>query len=372
MIQFYSELFGLYPFIEEKYGIAEFEPLVAMENQTCASVGRHLLSRSRVYDWVFAHELSHQWFGDLLTPDGWAEVWLNEGFATYCEALWIEHLNGSSAYTAYLWRPLLFERFRGALYDPEDLFGITVYWKGAWVLHMLRHVMGDGPFFEALRSYASDESLRYGNVTTGDFRRICEEHYKGSLSWFFDEWVYGEGKPEYAWYWVQSGRESAPTVELTIRQLQSGRVFEMPVDIRFSLASRDTTLTVWNSAPVEHYRFVFADSIRSVAVDPDTWILRSVEERELETLTLSVVPNPFNATARIAFELGSGGIAEINVYDVTGALVRSLFRGEVPAGYNETEWDGKNDSGSPVSSGVYFVGLETGRDALVRKAVLLK
>lgn len=372
MIEFYSELFGLYPFIEEKYGMAEFEPAGAMEHQTCTSMGRRFLLRSRGYDWVVAHELSHQWWGDLLTPAEWADVWLNEGFATYSEALWVEHKDGFDAYTRYMSRPQLFERFRGTLYDPEDLFGVTVYWKGALVLHMLRHVMGDEGFFKALRGYVSEESFRYKNVTTADFQRICAGRYGGSLSWFFDEWVYGVGSPEYAYYWVQSGPDGARTVDLTLQQLQSGQVFTMPIDIRFSLTSGDTTITVWNSASVEHYRFAFAHSVQAVVVDPDVWVLRSVEERTLDAVTLTVNPNPFNATTRIAFELGSSGPVEVDIYDVTGARVTTLFREEVPAGYHEREWDGRNDSGEPVSSGVYFVRLKTGRNALVRKAVLLK
>jgi len=372
MIEFYSELFGLYPFIEEKYGMAEFEPAGAMEHQTCTSMGRRFLLRSRGYDWVVAHELSHQWWGDLVTPEDWADIWLNEGFATYSEALWVEHEDGFDAYMKYMSRPQLFERFRGPLYDPEDLFGVTVYWKGALVLHMLRHVMGDERFFESLREYALDESFRYKNVTTGDFQRICAGQYGGSLDWFFNEWVYGEGSPEYAYYWAQSGPDGARTVDLTVQQLQSGQVFTMPLDIRFSLTSGDTTITVWNSAPVEHYRFAFADSVRALAVDPDAWILRRVEERTLDAVTLTVNPNPFNATARVAFELGSGGSVEVDIYDVTGARVRVLFREEIPAGYHEREWDGRNDSGEPVSSGVYFVRLATVRGTEVRKAVLLK
>jgi aminopeptidase N len=378
MIEFFSTVFGPYPFIDEKYGMAEFGWWSgAMEHQTCTSMGSRFLSRSRVFDWVVAHELSHQWWGDSVTPEEWADVWLNEGFATYSEALWVEHESGSEAYREDVARRVLSKGFRGALYDPEDLFGPTVYFKGAWVLHMLRRVMGDELFFDALRAYASDDAHRYKNATTADFQRVCEDYYGEALDWFFDEWVYGEGEPQYAYYWAKQGRKGATTVDLTLRQLQSGQVFTMPIDLRFSLMSSDstvtdTTVTVWNSTSLEHYRFEFAGSVTSLEIDPDVWILRSVEQRPLEAATLLVNPNPFNATTHIAFELGSGGLVEVVIYDVTGGRVRSLVRDDFPAGYHEKEWDGKNDSGEAVSSGVYFVRLETVRGVLTGKAVLLK
>lgn len=373
MIGFYSDVFGPYPFLEEKYGMAEFGwDSGAMEHQTCTSMGSRFVRRTG-YDDVIAHELAHQWWGDLVTPAAWADVWLNEGFATYSEALWAEHGGGFEAYRDYM-AGLRFDRpFEGTVYDPDVLFGLTVYWKGAWVLHMLRYVMGEARFFDALRDYRA--AFAYGNATTADFQGVCEANYGESLAWFFDEWVYGEGEPAWAYYWAQSPANGRTSVELTLRQLQTGQVFTMPVDIRFEFEgapAADTTVTVWSARRVDGWSFSLSRPVASVSVDPDGWILKTAEERGLNSVGLYLFPNPFNAVLRLGFETSVNGRVEVNVFDVSGAMVRRLYGADRPAGYHEIEWDARNDGGSPVSSGVYFVEIRTGGGTAVKKAVFVK
>ena len=371
MIEFFSELFGLYPFVDEKYGMAEFAWSGAMEHQTCTSMGSFYASRRGGYDRVVAHELAHQWWGDLVTPAEWADVWLNEGFATYAEALWTEHIGGFEAYRDYMATRQLSRGFRGTVYDPDALFGTTVYWKGAWVLHMLRHVMGNAPFFDALRAYGSEVGFGYKNATTADFQSVCEEYRGGDLSWFFDEWVYGEGQPRWAYYWTQSESGGAGTVFLGLRQLQSEQVFRMPLDIRFFFeGGGDTTITVWSSEIAQEYQFALGRPVASIAIDPDGWVLKTVEGRG--SLTLGVFPNPFNGTTSVGFELGTVGSVELNVYDITGARVKRLLKEDRGPGYHEIQWKGDNDDGEAVVSGVYFVRVRTGQGEMVKKAVLVK
>jgi hypothetical protein len=237
---------------------------------------------------------------------------------------------------------------------------------------MLRGVMGDEHFFAALRDYGSEESFGYGNATTADFQRVCEDHYGGSLQWFFDEWVYGEGEPVYAYYWASAGAGTSAGVDLSIRQVQPDRVFVMPIDVRFSFASGDTTVAVWNDRAVTQHRFAFGREVVDVVVDPDRWILASVEERNLDSIALSINPNPFNSSARVGFEMGNAGSVAIDVYDVAGAYVQTLLNGSRGAGYHEVTWDGKNSAGESVSSGVYFVRIQSAAGALVRKAVVVE
>ena len=372
MLELYSGLFGEYPFVEEKYGMAEFGWSGAMEHQTCTSMSAGMIRGDSSRTWVIAHELSHQWFGDLVTPAVWEDVWLNEGFASYCEALWYEHSEGFEAYKDDITRRRSRFGFRGTLYDPNDLFGITVYWKGCWVLHMLRHVMGDEVFFNTLRDYVSDPEHSYKNATTAGFQRICERNYGSSLAWFFDEWVYGTGEPQYAYYWNQRANGAEHTIDVTLRQTQPGDVFTMPVDFRFTTAFGDTTITVWNSRSVDHYEFTFFDPVSAISLDPDEWILRETEERGINARSMEINPNPFNAATRISFEVSVPGQIEVDIFDVTGARVTALEKKQVPPGYHEVEWDGKNSSGQTVSSGVYFVRLQTPEGGLVRKAVLIK
>jgi aminopeptidase N len=376
MIEYYSGLFGEYPFVDEKYGMAEFGWGGAMEHQTCTSMSAGMIDSTGRADWVIAHELSHQWWGDMISPGTWADIWLNEGFATYCEALWFEKEGGFEAYIDWIRRHRSRYGFQGTVYDPDNLFGITVYWKGMWVLHMLRGVMGDTSFLNALQAYAADDMHAYKNATTVDFKGICENEYGSSLQWFFDEWVYGTGEPRYQYFWSQNSSEMNGPVDVTIRQIQSGPLFTMPVDLHFTLLSGDisidTTITVWNEMEVQHYRFQLADRVTNVTLDPDDWILKSSVESDLDPLSMGVNPNPFNASAKFTFETGEPGTVEITIYGVNGARVKTLFKDPLPPGFHQVVWDGTNDGGEQVASGVYFVRLQALEGTLVRKAVLLK
>jgi aminopeptidase N len=157
MMEFYASVFGEYPFIEEKYGMAVFPWHGGMEHQTITSYGASLVWGTHRYDFINAHELAHQWFGDCITMRHWSHIWLNEGFASYAEALWYEHIDGKEAYHTYVNRwdqvPLNSPLFVTDSLNGNALFSRTVYDKGGWVLHMLRGVLGDSLFFESLKSY---------------------------------------------------------------------------------------------------------------------------------------------------------------------------------------------------------------------------
>jgi hypothetical protein len=238
---------------------------------------------------------------------------------------------------------------------------------------MLRRVMGETAFFDALRGYAWHPSHAYKNATTADFQGICETFYGSSLKWFFDEWVYGEGRPRYAYYWKTSASGGETRIDLQVRQTQAEGPFRMPIDVRFATSSGDSTITVWNERRIEYYTFTVSEAIVSVVLDPDGWILKEgVEGRRLDTVTMGIDPNPFNVSADITFEISISGPVEVAVYDVSGARVAKLCAESLPPGYHEVVWDGKNAAGNPVSSGVYFVRLQTAQGALVRKAVLIK
>lgn len=372
MIEFFAGLFGEYPFINEKYGMAEINFGGAMEHQTCTSYGSFFVRGNNSYDWIVAHELSHQWWGDMVGPATWADVWLNEGFAAYCEALWEEHVNGPDAYRSYIAIRRLSRGFSGTLYNPDVLFdGPNVYWRGSWVLHMLRHVMGDGDFFTALRNYGS--AFGFVNATTKDFQTVCEGVYGSSLAWFFDQWVFGWSEPSYEYYWAQQPYGGMSEVNLTIRQTQTTGIITMPIDIRFALASGDSTVSVWNNTPVQQYSFTMPVNVTAVSVDPDEWILRTVDEQPLSAAAnLTVSPNPFNATTTIAFEAATGGAFKVEIFDATGARIATLLNDTLPSGFHIVEWQGRNAAGQGVASGVYFVRLASPQGEVVRKAVLLK
>ncbi|MCZ6766885.1 MAG: M1 family aminopeptidase, partial [bacterium] len=324
------------------------------------------------------------WWGDMITPSDWRDVWLNEGFATYCEALWEGSATGEQAY--HRWMKILNFRpgFQGPVYDPNSLFGLTVYRKGAWVLHMLRRIMGDTNFFATLRDFASS-SHAYANATTADFQAICEAHHGESLDSFFQSWVYGTGRPSYDLYWTQEQSGVDYRADITIHQMQREGVFVMPVDLRFTIESADTTVdttvVVRNARTIDTYVFYLPGRVVDVALDPDNWILNypdTVQDNMLsaaatpDALNVKVYPNPFNPRTTISFETGVAGPVRVVVYDSRGARIRGLMDSVTPPQFHQISWDGRNDSGQDVASGVYFVRVETRQAVDVRKAILLK
>ena len=187
-IAFFSERFGPYPF-ESYGGVLVRQPLGgALETQTLP-----VYTGGADEDTV-AHELAHQWFGNSVSPEGWDDLWLNEGFATYASWLWREHADGREAYDRMVRGA--YQAVRG-LGPPADtgpvIFQPSVYVRGAWTLHALRVELGDELFFEAVRAWA--ERHHDGNASTEDFVALCEEVSKRELDAFFDGWLFAEEAP---------------------------------------------------------------------------------------------------------------------------------------------------------------------------------
>jgi aminopeptidase N len=274
MVARYAGLFGEYPFLNEKYGHAEFPWGGAMEHQTCTSMGVFFES-------IIAHELSHQWWGDMVTCADFHHVWLNEGFATYAEALWYEGQYGAEAYRA----AMNATRFYGpgtiyvpALDDWGRIFdGNLSYNKGGWVLHMLRGVLGDADFFTTLAAYRA--AFEYGNATTEDFRDVAEAVSGKDLTDFFQQWIYGEYYPQYAYAWRAVPVRDGYELQLTIDQTQTTGLFHMPIQVRVQLPGGDSeTLVVDNALAHEEYALAISGAPEGVDLDPDGWILKTVQE----------------------------------------------------------------------------------------------
>lgn len=275
-IAFYAQTFGEYPFLNEKYGMAHFTWSGGMEHQTVTSA----TSSSFGFDqYLVCHELSHQWWGDMVTCRDWGHIWLNEGFASYCEALWAEHLGGVSAYKSYMSGMNYYSGGTIYVYDTTSvntIFDTREYDKGAWVLHMLRGVVGDSVFFGILRTYYADPAHQYADATTEEFRDLASAVSGADLTNFFSEWIYGTYYPKYAYSFLSELRpDNQYNVFVHLRQYQSTapQAFHLPVDLRMNGVSGSPVSTVENSKQEQDFVIVLPAPPTSITLDPDNWIL---------------------------------------------------------------------------------------------------
>lgn len=364
----FSENFG--PFVFDRFGY-NMTRLGDMEHATSVSHYDAAVVNGRSYDWLLFHELSHHWWGNWVTVADWRDLWLNEGFATYCEALGMEWVRGEQEFRNYM-RTDLQPAARNAgnsstIYDPDYYWGAIVYEKGACVLHMLRWVMGDPLFFESLRDYG--QQFAFANATTADFQTVCESHFDSTLQWFFDEWVFeGTGYPQYD---VTSDSYHFRT--LTISE-ESGN-FTMPVEVGFwgngELIDQDT---LWVGPSGIDTLIDF--EVDSIAFDPNGWLLKTTTylftdaEDPLEISTQfrvqSAYPNPFNPTLTIAYDSPRPQSVTLRAFNVRGQLAFEK-KDFASAGSNTVHWNADNQP-----SGVYLIQLATKSETQTLKAILLK
>jgi aminopeptidase N len=201
MLDYFSEVFGKYPF--DVYGslVMNTEFGSALENQTLSIYGIDMIDIEDVEgtELTVAHELAHQWFGDSVSVADWSDIWLNEGFATYAEGLWIEHLYGRKAlddWVKFQYTDVVEnQKYYPAPGNPpaDNLFNGGVYVWGGLTLHALRIEVGDEVFFEILKTYF--ERYKNGNAATDDFIALVGEVSGKELAEFFDIWLYSEEIP---------------------------------------------------------------------------------------------------------------------------------------------------------------------------------
>lgn len=392
MISFFASAFGEYPFLSEKYTMASIPMFTAMEHQTCTSYGSPFITGDRMYESIVSHELAHQWWGDWVTLGTWKDMWLNEGFATYSAALYKQYKYGENAFRDRMkvdagWYFQEDSTTRYAIYDPPPgyLFGSAVYGKGAWVLHMLRGITSDSAFFNTLKAYG--EKFSYGNAVTTDFTAVAESVAASELDWFFDQWVYEPGHPEYRYWWsVDSLGPSEFMVQLSIDQLQSNApIFKMPIEIGFDFQTGDTILTVLDSAVTQQFDLYMSQRPIALRFDPNEWILKLVEEtvpfveedaRFGGTFPARFFPNPScgGRSIRIELDLRSktpDPVIRLVIFDATGRVVRS-FPIEDASTKSHFDWDLLDDTGIPVRSGTYFCRVLPSSESPTGKVVVVR
>jgi hypothetical protein len=291
MMDFYETVFEPYPFSTYGHAVAPFGG--AMENETICTWSPQLVTGDRTYEATVAHELSHQWWGDLVTCGTWMDIWLNEGAATYFDALFTEHFYGEDAFRSQMvnnrWDYFQYEEFyegRFPIYDPDFMWGGTVYRKGAWILHMIRSQVGYETFVEIYREWA--DRYRYDSATTADFQQVIEDVTGEDWDWFFDQWVYMAGYPEYRVSWTTS----AGNLHITIDQIQEvdaiTPLFTMPLDLLIKTPGGDVETTVQVDQQSESFIFSVPAEPTRVIFDPGLKVLCKIQGEN----GLVVAPGP--------------------------------------------------------------------------------
>ena len=369
MLDFYSSMIGDYPFLEDKYAMVEvpFREASAMENQTATTMRDVIMDNKN----IIAHELAHQWWGDALTPASFTDIWLNEGFATYFDALFTEYKFG---YDEFLVRLDEFHSQMNSdgslafpIYDPpqEYLFGNAVYMKGAWVLHMLRMEVGDSLFKKIYQHYF--DKYKYLNVTTSQFQEAVETTTNRNFSLFFEQWLNYGGRPLIIGEWGQNKNG----VNITLKQVQHAPVYQFDLELLIKGVTTDTLIEISLTDESISVQIIFNDQVRQIIIDPNRKILNSSNSPiyyipDLTNL-VNLYPNPFNQEVSISYQLGRKQNIKIDIYNILGEKVASLVDERKNIGVYSVKWSGK-----AFASGIYLCVLtfENGKD--IKKMMLIK
>jgi aminopeptidase N len=297
MMNFFETFFETkYPF--DKYSqvtVDEF-PHGGMENTTCTTLttddlpSEQVVRDNKIYDYVVVHELAHQWFGDLVTCRDWQHLWLNEAFASFSEALYYQHSLGEDDYLLYMLMdadeylnsteqgvhttPLVYKSYN----HPMDMFSTPrTYKKGAFILHMLRMLLGDEDFRKSLQTYL--DQFKNKTAETDDLRKIFEENSGKSLQEFFDQWIYGAGHPELR----ATVSVNNSTVNIKVRQTQVN-LFRFPLDVMIVLRMSDgiekkieDTLLIEGKEIEKSYSVPNVASIKRVPIDQHFKVLKKLD-----------------------------------------------------------------------------------------------
>jgi aminopeptidase N len=325
MLRLYDSLFIPYPFPSEKYGHAQFTWGGGMEHQTMS----FMVNFS--YD-LMAHEVAHQWFGDMVTCGSWNDLWLNEGFATYLTALAYEFLKSKEEFRFQMriMRNNITQNDNGAV-KPSDTSRVNVlfngrltYRKGAWLLHMLRHQVGDSMFFEGCRQFLTGGNRAYGFSTTDEFRQVMEAVSGQDLKWFITQWYEGQGHPELKMNWQQRGN----TVMFSVQQTPSNPTvpfWRIPIPVEFQNSEGKSERKVFYPDSLsKNYTFSLPFAADTAIFDPEVSVLAkfSIGGMNLDAIQqedIVLQPNPgvdfWNLYAR------NPVIQRVEVYNAVGQRV---------------------------------------------------
>lgn len=320
----FSEKYGEYPFINEKYGHVQFSWGGGMEHQTSSFM-------TSTSESLMAHELAHQWFGNMVTTASWEDIWLNEGFATYLTYSYLEETRtpGNNFYRRALVNDVVsLPNGSVKVYDTSSVNQIfssrLSYSKGAFLNYMLRFVLGDEVYLRAIRNYLNDPLLKHGYARTADLKRHLEAESGKDLSKFFEQWYEKEGYPSFN---VQFSQLGVGGVKFTLNQTTSHpsvTFFETPVALVFKNATQQKTVKVTHRTNGQQFIEQLGFVADTVLVDPEYWILsRNNKVQKINPIntgegSIDIYPNPVTNPMNVYLHNFNAANAQVTILNAVG------------------------------------------------------
>jgi aminopeptidase N len=384
MIEHFSTTLGVdYPW--EKYSQAMVDDFVAggMENSsattnTAGSLRNPLLAKEYIEgeDPLISHELGHQWFGDLVTTKDWGNIWLNEGFATFMETMWIEQHFGNDVADYDRWeasrnwwsnRNLYAKPIVRHDFDDSGEFDGNAYTKGGWTLCMLRHQLGSEQFYAGLKHYL--EVNRGKNVMTYDLIKAIEEATHTNVDQFFDQWIYGAGAPKFEASYAYD--ETKKQVALTVKQAQKieGKVglFRVPVEVEITNGTGPKLYPILVSKVSETFTFPSESAPQMVLFDKGNQVLKSVEFKKETKDLLYQLKNASEVADRCDAAIA---LSKLKKDDEAAVALGTALKNDKAYGVRITAAQALGELGGPASSKELLTSLNSIQEPWVRNQIV--
>ena len=369
--ELFTDIYSDYPYPDEKYGHMQFGWGGGMEHQTMSSVSNFNYE-------LLVHEMAHQWFGDKITCATWRDIWLNEGFATYSTWLSFDFSEDPNHYyEAWLsgTRNTIVSKPGGSVWVDDTttttrIFdGRLTYYKGAWILHMLRWELGDSVFFDAIKNYITDPELVYDFAVTDDLKKHLESSGDTMLTEYFNDWFYGQGFPTYYLLWTQDENDLLTIALDQTTSDPSVNFFEMKVPVRIYGDNDSLDVVLDHKKIGQLFQYDLPFEITGIVLDPEIKLLHAndvITHTELPEGTLQMVTYPNPADTELNMQIFNTELKDYTaiLYNNASQIVYSdHYRLDASRGLIKIDISG-------LAPGPYILSVRDDENEIVQKLII--